>query len=312
MPVLSASRPYGSGRPAAVERDLSLVGLIRSSNGATTIWERWDGWTSQKGFQDPGMNSFSHYAFGAVGEWLIGDVAGLGQPTTDAREPNGNSVLIRPEPPEGITWAKATYGSLQGQVSVQWRTEKGKFSLDATIPANLRGYFVLPGRPGGGRDRQRPAGARRRTDSHARRPLSHRHAVEAVNDLPPAPARHRRPRAGAAHALFDPGGTDASGHAMRSRGRRSIHDEGSRIDAFDAQSLGFGTGCLRFAVQVTFFAQYRPLDTVQDTNILGERREHPVSIWPRRSISAKQALKNVPITSSSSQSHFERPGGTLQ
>ena len=47
-------------------------------NGATSIWERWDGWTPEKGFQDPGMNSFAHYAFGAVGEWMFTTIGGLG------------------------------------------------------------------------------------------------------------------------------------------------------------------------------------------------------------------------------------------
>ena len=45
--------------------------------GATTIWERWDGWTAEKGFQDPGMNSFNHYSLGSVGEWLFESVAGI-------------------------------------------------------------------------------------------------------------------------------------------------------------------------------------------------------------------------------------------
>ena len=47
------------------------------TQGATTIWERWDGWTAEKGFQDPGMNSFNHYSMGSVGEWLHRSVAGI-------------------------------------------------------------------------------------------------------------------------------------------------------------------------------------------------------------------------------------------
>jgi alpha-L-rhamnosidase len=151
MPVLSANHQAALADRLLLNETFPSWGYT-IGNGATTIWERWDGWTSQKGFQDPGMNSFSHYAFGAVGQWLLSDVAGLGQPTTDGqgREGNGsdgNSVLIRPEPPAGVTWVKASYGSIQGQVSVEWRNENGKFSLDATIPANLRGTFILPGHP---------------------------------------------------------------------------------------------------------------------------------------------------------------------
>ena len=146
MPDAFGHRQHADGLPTAAERHVSLVGLFdqaRRDEHLGTLGRLDAG----KGFQDPGMNSFAHYSFGAVGEWLMSNVAGLGQPTTDTMGIGRNLVLIRPEPPEGITWAKATYGSLQGQVSVQWRTEKGKFSLDATIPANLRGIFVLPGRP---------------------------------------------------------------------------------------------------------------------------------------------------------------------
>ena len=65
------------------------------ANGATTIWERWDGWTGEKGFQSPKMNSFNHYSLGSVGEWLFGAMAGIDAieaaelsqdpPATDAR-----------------------------------------------------------------------------------------------------------------------------------------------------------------------------------------------------------------------------------
>ena len=45
--------------------------------GATSIWERWDGWTPEKGFQDPGMNSFAHYSFGAVYGWMAHNIGGI-------------------------------------------------------------------------------------------------------------------------------------------------------------------------------------------------------------------------------------------
>jgi len=62
--------------------------------GATTVWEPWDGWTEERGFQTPAMNSFNHYSFGAAGEWLFRSVAGIDQ------EPGAlayDSILIRPE-----------------------------------------------------------------------------------------------------------------------------------------------------------------------------------------------------------------------
>ena len=62
-------------------------------NGATTIWERWDGWTEENGFQTPDMNSFNHYSLGSVGEWLYRYVAGI-----DLGAPGYGRILIRPRP----------------------------------------------------------------------------------------------------------------------------------------------------------------------------------------------------------------------
>ena len=74
--------------------------------GATTIWERWDGWTEEKGFQSPGMNSFNHYSFGAVAEWMYRNIAGI-QP--DVKKPGFSGIIIRPVPGGGLTFAKAEY-----------------------------------------------------------------------------------------------------------------------------------------------------------------------------------------------------------
>ncbi len=67
-------------------------------HGATTIWERWDGWTEEFGFQDVGMNSFNHYAYGAVGEWLYATVGGISE-----GEPGYRTAVIRPQPGLGLT-----------------------------------------------------------------------------------------------------------------------------------------------------------------------------------------------------------------
>ncbi|MBU6402569.1 MAG: family 78 glycoside hydrolase catalytic domain, partial [Verrucomicrobia bacterium] len=73
-------------------------------NGATTIWERWDGYVRGRGFQDPGMNSFNHWAFGAVGEWLWRNIAGI---NPDPAHPAYERCAIRPQPGGGVTWARA-------------------------------------------------------------------------------------------------------------------------------------------------------------------------------------------------------------
>ena len=83
-------------------------------HGATSIWERWDGWTAEKGFQDPGMNSFAHYSFGAVARWMFQTVAGI-----DMAEPGFQRLLIHPQPAEGLTWVKASYGSIHGRIATR-------------------------------------------------------------------------------------------------------------------------------------------------------------------------------------------------
>ncbi|MEA1952359.1 MAG: family 78 glycoside hydrolase catalytic domain, partial [Planctomycetota bacterium] len=108
-------------------------------HGATSIWERWDGWTADKGFQDPGMNSFAHYSFGAVAGWMFQSIAGIG---TDA--PGFQRLLIAPCPGPGLTWVKAGYGSIHGHIQSDWKTENGKLTMDVTIPANTTATVVVP------------------------------------------------------------------------------------------------------------------------------------------------------------------------
>jgi alpha-L-rhamnosidase len=108
-------------------------------NGATTIWERWDGWTQDKGFQDPGMNSFNHYAFGSVGRWLFGTVAGI-----DTDGPGYKQIRIEPKPGGGFNYAKASYKSIYGEIVSDWKIEDGTFTLGVVIPANTRATVCVP------------------------------------------------------------------------------------------------------------------------------------------------------------------------
>ena len=108
-------------------------------HGATTIWERWDGWTKEKGFQDPGMNSFNHYAFGSVGRWLFDTVAGI-----DTDGAGYKRIIIRPQAGGGFTYAKASYKSIHGQIASHWRWDGQSFSLEVTIPANTTATVYVP------------------------------------------------------------------------------------------------------------------------------------------------------------------------
>jgi len=109
--------------------------------GATTIWERWDGWTDTKGFQDPGMNSFNHYSLGSVGEWMYKSVAGI---DLDPAKPGYEHIIIHPVPGGGLTWARASLDSIHGRISSSWRILDGQFGLDVTIPANTTATVYLP------------------------------------------------------------------------------------------------------------------------------------------------------------------------
>lgn len=118
--------------------------------GATTIWERWNSYTKDKGFggkQNAEMNSFSHYAFGAVCEWMFNRLAGI-----DHDGPGFQRILIRPSPPtpDGhyeqapIHWVKAHYDSIHGRIVSHWRRSADRFELETTIPANTSATVYLP------------------------------------------------------------------------------------------------------------------------------------------------------------------------
>ena len=111
------------------------------TQGATTIWERWDGWTAEKGFQDPGMNSFNHYSMGSVGEWLYRFVAGI---DLDPDVAGYKRFVVRPRPNEKLKNVRAEYRSIQGAIKVDWTQQEGKFTLKVTVPANTTSLVYVP------------------------------------------------------------------------------------------------------------------------------------------------------------------------
>ena len=113
--------------------------LFSVKHGATTIWERWDGWTPEKGFQSPGMNSFNHYSLGSCGEWMFSSLAGI-----DTDGPGFKKLLIRPTPGHGITWVKASYHSIHGRIATSWKVAGDSFSLDVTLPPNTTATICIP------------------------------------------------------------------------------------------------------------------------------------------------------------------------
>ncbi|MCO5053696.1 MAG: glycoside hydrolase family 78 protein [Verrucomicrobiae bacterium] len=123
------------------------------SQGATTIWERWDSFTKENGFQgrngkqNAEMNSFSHYSFGAVCEWMFNDLAGI-----QWGSPGYATIVIRPQPPtpgsntdhEPIHWVRAHYDSIRGRIESNWRRTPDQFELATLIPANTTATVYLP------------------------------------------------------------------------------------------------------------------------------------------------------------------------
>jgi alpha-L-rhamnosidase len=111
-------------------------------NGATTIWERWDGWTETTGFQDPGMNSFNHYSFGSVGEWMYENVGGI---RFDESAPASERIVIRPRPGGGLSHARASYDSIRGRIESEWNLAGDGFELKVSVPVNSEALVYLPG-----------------------------------------------------------------------------------------------------------------------------------------------------------------------
>ena len=115
--------------------------LFSVKHGATTIWERWDGWTPEKGFQDPGMNSFNHYALGSCGAWLYDTVAGIG---LDPEKPGFRHIILHPQFGGGLNLASASLRSIRGRIASQWKAEDGPLKLDVTVPVNTTATVFVP------------------------------------------------------------------------------------------------------------------------------------------------------------------------
>jgi alpha-L-rhamnosidase len=115
--------------------------LYPVTKGATTIWERWDGWTEEHGFQDPGMNSFNHYAYGSIGAWLYSAVAGL---EIDPAQPGYKHAILRPLPGGGLTHAEGRLKTLYGELASSWTLDGGRFEWRVLVPPNTHATLHVP------------------------------------------------------------------------------------------------------------------------------------------------------------------------
>ena len=120
-------------------------------HGATSIWERWDGWTPEKGFQDPGMNSFAHYSFGAVYQWMVENIGGI-----KCDGPAYKQILIEPQTTGPLTHAETSYQSIRGPIATSWTKAGQTLTLDVNIPAELHSHGDSARHRIGSRHRERP------------------------------------------------------------------------------------------------------------------------------------------------------------
>ena len=110
---------------------------------ATTMWERWNSYSSRHGFGDVNMNSFNHYAYGAVGEWLYETVGGIAPAESGFRK-----IRFAPVPGGDITWARTSLATRHGTASIEWRLAGGKkagIEVALVVPPNTTAVLELPG-----------------------------------------------------------------------------------------------------------------------------------------------------------------------
>ncbi|GGG22612.1 glycoside hydrolase family 78 protein [Paenibacillus abyssi] len=116
--------------------------LYQVTKGATTIWEHWDGIKEDGTFWSDQMNSFNHYAYGAIGDWLYRVVAGI---NTGESGPGYKRMMIRPQPGDGLKWAEGRLDTMYGKVCSRWsKLENGRMEIRVSIPVNAAADIVLP------------------------------------------------------------------------------------------------------------------------------------------------------------------------
>ena len=120
--------------------------------GATTVWERWNSYTLEKGFGDVGMNSFNHYAYGAVVEWMYKYMLGI---VVDEDKPGFKHIILKPQPDlrtaeelpsgqENVRWARGEFDSVAGKIKVSWNIEESSFTYNVSIPKNTTATLYMP------------------------------------------------------------------------------------------------------------------------------------------------------------------------
>jgi len=109
------------------------------NQGATTMWERWNSYSHEEGFGKASMNSFNHYAYGAIGQWMYERIAGI-----SPLEAGYKKILIAPVPGKQLEYASGEYNSVYGKISSAWEKVNDGLRLEVTIPPNTTSQIVIP------------------------------------------------------------------------------------------------------------------------------------------------------------------------
>ena len=116
--------------------------LYSVDNGATTIWERWNSYTLESGMGPSGMNSFNHYAYGAVCAWIFETAAGI---AADPACPGFKHIIMKPVPDKRLGHLEAEYNSAAGLIKSAWKYDGDKWVWEFTVPEGAKASVTLPG-----------------------------------------------------------------------------------------------------------------------------------------------------------------------
>jgi alpha-L-rhamnosidase len=140
LPALSMGGRHDVAYDLLLQRDYPSW-LYSIDRGATTVWERWDGWTEERGFQTPAMNSFNHYALGSVGQWMHEWVGGM---APDPLEPGFKAMHLNPAPDARLGWASARRETTDGPVECRWQLCDDSVQVDVVLPDGHHGSLQMP------------------------------------------------------------------------------------------------------------------------------------------------------------------------
>lgn len=109
--------------------------------GATTMWERWNSYSKNDGFSGDAMNSLNHYAYGAIGQWMVERIGGL---APDPEHPGYKHFFVRPVIPGQLEWARVELQTAYGEASSRWKKEGGGLVMEVVVPPNTTATIAFP------------------------------------------------------------------------------------------------------------------------------------------------------------------------